>query len=483
MNWRYLTLPILLTALLLSGCATNPVTGEQDFVTLSEEQEIAQGKQYHQTIIAQYGVYGDPELQAYVDRIGQELAAKSHRAHLEFHFTLLDTPDINAFALPGGYVYITRGIMAYLDNEAELAGVLGHEIGHVTARHSVRQQSGQLATGLLNVLITAATGSETLSQLGNQVSTAFIRGYGRNHELEADRLGAQYLQRTGYNPEIMLNVIGVLKDQELYEITQAKKENRQPNIYHGVYSTHPENDDRLQTVVRAAKDLSVIEYRDNNEAGYRGLIDGMTWGQSPDQGVIRDNRFMHAGLAIALQFPVGWEIQNRPDILLASSIENSARAQLRLVSLQDKETLAALLNRLTKNSQLAVQQQDYGSTARTTVTVSGVSQPARVSAIKLDQKQVLFLAGTSARDQFEATDRQLLKINESFTRLSPSQIKDIKTPILKIVPVKPGDSFTSIAKHSAIQTDPEDTLRLLNRAFPKGSIDTHENVKTVIFGN
>ncbi|MCZ6488141.1 MAG: M48 family metalloprotease [Gammaproteobacteria bacterium] len=483
MNWRYLTLPILLPTLLLSSCATNPVTGQQDFVTLSEEQEIAQGRQYHQSIIAQYGVYDDPELQAYVDRIGQDLAAKSHRAHLEFHFTLLDTPDINAFALPGGYVYITRGIMAYLDSEAELAGVLGHEIGHVTARHSVRQQSGQLATGLLNVLISAATGSETLSQLGNQVSTAFIRGYGRKHELEADRLGAEYLHRTGYNPETMLKVIGVLKDQELYEIARAKKENRQPNIYHGVFSTHPENDDRLKTVIRAAKNLSVVEYREDNQAGYLELIDRMTWGQNPDQGVILENRFMHADLGFALEFPAGWKIENRPDILVARSTENSAQVQLRLVSLQEKETLAGLLKRLTKNSKLAVEQQDYGSTARTTATVAGVGQPARVSAIKLDQKQVLFIAGTSVRDQFEVTNAQLLKINASFTRLSPEQIKDIKTPILKIVPVKPGDSFTSIASQSAINTDAEDTLRLLNRAFPEGSIDTYESVKTIIFSD
>ncbi|MCZ6796373.1 MAG: M48 family metalloprotease [Gammaproteobacteria bacterium] len=483
MNWRYLTLPILLSTLLLSGCATNPVTGEQDFVTLSEEQEIAQGRQYHQSIIAQYGVYNDPELQAYVDRIGQDLAAKSHRAHLEFHFTLLDTPDINAFALPGGYVYITRGIMAYLDSEAELAGVLGHEIGHVTARHSVRQQSGQLATGLLNVLISAATGSETLSQLGNQVSTAFIRGYGRKHELEADRLGAEYLHRTGYNPETMLKVIGVLKDQELYEIARAKKENRKPNIYHGVFSTHPENDDRLKTVIRAAKNLSVVEYREDNQAGYLELIDRMTWGQNPDQGVILENRFMHADLGFALEFPAGWKIENRPDILVARSTENSAQVQLRLVGLQEKETLAGLLKRLTKNSKLAVEQQDYGSTARTTATVAGVGQPARVSAIKLDQKQALFIAGTSVRDQFEATNAQLLKINTSFTRLSPEQIKDIKTPILKIVPVKPGDSFTSIASQSAINTDAEDTLRLLNRAFPEGSIDTYESVKTIIFSD
>ncbi|MFB3058963.1 MAG: M48 family metalloprotease, partial [Gammaproteobacteria bacterium] len=179
-------------SLMLFGCATNPVSGDREFVTLSESQEIDQGRKYHQTIIDQYGVYDDPGLQSYVEAIGQQLAANSHRAHLEFHFTILDSPDINAFALPGGYIYITRGIMAYLDNEAELAGVLGHEIGHVTARHSVRQQSGQLAAGLLNILISSVTGSQTLQELGDQLSFGIIRGYGRKHELEADRLGAEY---------------------------------------------------------------------------------------------------------------------------------------------------------------------------------------------------------------------------------------------------------------------------------------------------
>jgi predicted Zn-dependent protease len=483
MNWRYLINPILLPAILLAGCATNPVTGKQDFVTVSEDQEIAQGKQYHQSVIAQYGVYDNPDLQAYVNEIGQNLAAKSHRGHLDFHFTVLDTPDINAFALPGGYIYITRGIMAYLDSEAELAGVLGHEIGHVTARHSVRQQSGELATGLLNVLISAATGSDTLSQLSSQLSTGLIRGYGRKHELEADRLGAQYLHKSGYNPEIMLEVISVLKDQELYEIARAKEENRPANIYHGVYSTHPENDDRLQTVVLAAKDLSVQDYRDNNKVGYLGLIDGMTWGQSPEQGIIIKNRFMHANLGIALQFPNEWKIDNRPDVLLARNPANSAMVQLRLVSLQEKESLEALLKRVTKNSALSVEQENYGSTARSQATVSGNQQPARVSAIKLDKNQALFIAGTSTENDFKSADPQLLAINRSFVRLSAKQISDIKAPQLEIISVTARDSFSTIAGQSAIDNNAEDILRLLNGAYPDGKAKSGQSLKTITFAD
>ncbi|MGB5327512.1 MAG: M48 family metalloprotease, partial [Gammaproteobacteria bacterium] len=175
---KFATTLLLILSLTLNACATNPVTGKSDFALVSESEEINQGRSYHNQIIAEYGIYDDPVLQQYVNGIGQELAARSHRAHLKFTFTVLDSPEINAFALPGGYVYITRGIMAYLDSKAELAGVLGHEIGHVTARHSVRQQSGQMASTLLSVLITATTGQSGLGDLSNQLSSGIIRGYG-----------------------------------------------------------------------------------------------------------------------------------------------------------------------------------------------------------------------------------------------------------------------------------------------------------------
>jgi predicted Zn-dependent protease len=476
---RFFKFIAITLTLLSSACAINPVTGDRDFVTLTESEEVAQGRQFHQTIIKQYGVYDDPDLQTYVNEIGQQLAANSHRAHLDFHFTVLDSPDINAFALPGGYVYITRGIMAYLDNEAELAGVLGHEIGHVTARHSVRQQSGQFASGLLNVLITAATGNQSLGQLGNQLSTGIIRGYGRQHELEADRLGAQYLHKTAYNPEVMLDVIGVLKDQELYEKALAAKQNRPANIYHGVYSTHPKNDDRLKTVIRAAKTLSPVQYRNNNQSTYFDSIDGMVWGQSADQGVILKNRFMHAEMSIAIQFPAHWHIKNTPNTLYARDYETGALAQLSLVTLGKDESSISLLRRLTNNSKLPVETMVYGVTARSQASVEGKNQPSRVTAIELDDNQVLFIAGTSTKDQFSATDLELLSINSSFTRLNEKQVRNIKPPSLKIIEVEAGNKFTALASQSAINHDAENILRLLNRAFPDGTISTTKKLKTI----
>ncbi|MCP3687101.1 MAG: M48 family metalloprotease [Gammaproteobacteria bacterium] len=479
MRLPLLTCCIFTFALAAVGCAVNPVTGKNDLVTISEAEEVKQGASYHQQILEQYGVYDNAELQAYVNNIGQMLAKKSHRSQLKFYFTVLDSPQINAFALPGGYIYITRGIMAYLNSEAEIAGVLGHEIGHVTARHSVRQQSGQLASALLNVVVAATTGSESLAQLSSHLSTGIVRGYGRDHELEADELGAQYLHETGYNPESMLEVIGVLKDQEIYEKALAKKQNREANIYHGVYSTHPKNDSRLQTVVRAAKKLSSKDYRDANAAKYLKMIDGMTWGQNIKQGVVVNNRFMHPDLAIAIQFPSKWQITNSPDVLLARNHDTGAIAQLSMVTLKQKESLQALLKRQVKDKELVVKTYKFGASAITRVNIGDGSQPARISALKLNQKQAILFIGTSSKSSFSKNDTELLKINNSFTRLNAKQVAAIDSPILRVVKTDKGDSFKALAQQSPIDYDAESILRLLNRAFPTGKITPNQSLKIV----
>jgi predicted Zn-dependent protease len=476
---KFATILFLVSCLVLGGCALNPVTGKSDFALVSEPEEINQGRSYHKEIIAAYGIYDDPALQQYVNRIGQSLAAKSHRAHLQFTFTVLDSPDINAFALPGGYIYITRGIMAYLDSEAELAGVLGHEIGHVTARHSVRQQAGQFASNLLSILITATTGTQTLGDLSQQLSTGLIRGYGREHELEADRLGAEYLHLIGYNPETMLEVIGVLKDQEVYETTLAARENRPASIYHGVYSTHPRNDDRLKTVVRAAKKLSTQAYRDNNRPEYRQRINGMAWGPSAKQGIVANNRFTHPDLAIQLQLPRGWKVNNNPDFLEARNLETGAIIQIGMTQRNKDETLGALLIRLSKNENLKVTEEKYGVTASISIKPrDGELQPARISAITLDKDQVLTLFGTATRDHFTDTDKQLIAINQSFRRLSQAQVDAIRLPRLRII-TRQSESFESLARQSAIEYEGVNILRLLNRAFPDGNIAEIDRLKTV----
>ncbi len=478
---KYTRILILISSLALSACATNPVTGKSDFALVSESDEIKQGRGYHKEIIATYGFYDDLELQQYVNRIGQTLAAKSHRAHLEFTFTVLDSPDINAFALPGGYIYITRGIMAYLDSEAELAGVLGHEIGHVTARHSVRQQAGQFASDLLSILITAATGVETLGQLSQQLSTGLIRGYGREHELEADRLGAEYLHIAGYNPETMLEVIGVLKDQEVYAKALAEKEGREAKIYHGVYSTHPRNDERLKTVVRAAKKLSAQTYRDNNQTGYRNKIDGMAWGPSIKQGIVKNNRFTHPDLAISLQLPDAWKVDNNPEFLRARNPDTDALVQIGVTARNQDESMSQLLKRMTKSKTLEVSQKIYGATAKTRVKPGGGNyQPARISAIPLGESQALTLFGTASQKHFSKVDRQLIAINKSFRKLTPNQVEAIGAPRIKIVTGNK-QSFESLATKSALDYEAVNILRLLNRAFPAGDIKQIDRLKTVTF--
>ena len=250
-----LVLSVSLMAL-LAGCAMNPVTGTPDMVLMTETQEIESGREYDVTIRKHYGAYDNKDLQLYVDSVGQRLAKTSHRPDIKWTFTVLDTHNVNAFALPGGYVYITRGLMTYLSSEADLAAVLGHEIGHVTARHGVRQHSKSLLTQV--TMGTAVKGSPILDNiLGRSVmlsgAGAFLASYSRDHEIDADSLGAEYLSKSGYDPRAILNVLTVLKDQEIVERDRATAEGRDPRVYHGVFASHPTADDRLQEVVEGAR--------------------------------------------------------------------------------------------------------------------------------------------------------------------------------------------------------------------------------------
>ena len=277
MSIKTFTMSLLLSSFLaLSACSTNPVSGKKDFTLISEQQELAMGAQAHKSILKQKKRYKNAALQSYVNSIGQSLAKHSHRKNIRYTFTVLDDPSVNAFALPGGYVYITTGLMAYLNSEGELAGVLGHEIGHVTARHGVKQQSAGIASAILIQVLTKKTGASSGKQY-NQVGRALLSGYGRNHELQADKLGAEYLARVGYDPKDMIKVVSVLKAQEEFEKYQARKEGRPARAYHGLFASHPSNDQRLHEVINAANRFKSAGTRPSNHDGYLRHINGLKY--------------------------------------------------------------------------------------------------------------------------------------------------------------------------------------------------------------
>ncbi|MEL7046674.1 MAG: M48 family metallopeptidase, partial [Pseudomonadota bacterium] len=222
-----------LVATTLGGCAVNPATGAPTVVLSTKSGERETGQEMYDKFIADGAAYDDPELQAYVNKIGQRLAAVSDMPDLEFTFTVLDAPEINAFATPGGFIYVNRGLLAYLNSEAELAGVIGHEIAHVTARHHARRKTAGVTGKVLSTTAYVLTGSGALYEASEMYGAELISGYGRDMELEADGFGAEYMYRAGYEPEALLDVIGVLKNQEQFMRLKAREAGRSGTTYHG----------------------------------------------------------------------------------------------------------------------------------------------------------------------------------------------------------------------------------------------------------
>ena len=458
-----------LAYLLLTGCAPNPVTGQSDFVMMSESQEIATGRQEDEKIRKQYQVYPSVALQDYVNRVGQKIARQSHRPNLQYHFTVLDSTEINAFALPGGYVYITRGILAYLNSEAELAAVLGHEIGHVTARHGVRQQSASQATNIsLNIasLFIPGVNSTVAQKISGMLGNALLSGYGREHELEADRLGAVYLSRAEYDPQAIIKVIGVLKNQELQDAELAKQEGREPRHYHGLFESHPDNDTRLQQAVGAAHAAPQANFAGQNE--YFAALDGLIYNDNGAQGIVRNNQYSHAKLGIAVKFPESWQLHHSQDGLLAISPQGLAQLQLKMTPRPDE-------------SQYDHAQRLAGNGVIHTLVSNGLpvtlnDTPDSISAVIYLDKHAFILQGKCKTANAHAA---MLDTLHSFHTLSNAERLQVKPLTIRIFTARQNDSYAWLAQNSPLGKSAQTYLRLINGQYPNGEPTAGERIKLV----
>lgn len=469
---------VSIALLLLSGCAVNPVTGKQDFVLLSEDEEIALGRSMHPQLLEQMPPYADAALQAYVGKVGERLARVSHRSNLIYRFTVLDSNQVNAFATPGGYIYITRGLLAYLNTEAELAAVLGHEIGHVTARHSVRQHSASTATGLLAAVIGAASGVQGAGDLANIAGTAVVRGYGREHELESDRLGAEYLAKAGYDPRAMLAVIGVLKDQETYEIQRAKEEGREPRSYHGLFSTHPANDTRLQeTVLAADRFLEQGGDRGENREAFLRHLDGLTFGDGEQDGVIRGNRFYHQPMNFTLEFPAGWRVENQPAALVAQLPNDKGIMKVEVRDRNKREQPREFMQSLGIKEMRSGQSLTVAGLPGYTALVPGNTpqgeQWIRV-AVLYHGDQVFIFSGFH-----EGEHPAVLSTVRSFRPLTEAEKVLAEAQRIKLIRADANTRYGRLAARSPIQFHAEEQLRLLNGQYPSGQPAAGQSLKIV----
>lgn len=291
--------------LLLTSCAVNPVTGKQELMLLSESEELRLGRETDAEIVKQYGIYEDSKLTAYLNGICQRLAKVSHWPQLTYQFKIIDSPVVNAFAVPGGYVYFSRGILAVLNNEAEVSSVMGHEIGHITARHSAKQytkaQLAQIGLGVGSIFVDS-TLITSLAQLG--VGMLFLK-FSRDHEREADRLGVEYASKAGYDASHLATFF-----ETLNRINPGSDRSGLP----GWFSTHPSPEDRIPAVRALAPEwqqrLGLKELKVNRD-NYLKEIDGLIYGDDPRQGYVDENIFFHPPLRFQFPVPHKWKLNNR----------------------------------------------------------------------------------------------------------------------------------------------------------------------------
>jgi len=486
----------LLTTTLLASCATvtNPVSGLAERTVMDEKAEIAEGEKGHQQVLKEYGVYDDPKVQAYVNELGQRLARQSHRNTIEWHFTVLDSPEINAFALPGGYVYVTRGIMAYMESEADLAGVIGHEIGHVTARHgaqrATRQQTagfGVLAATLLGAVLESqgvGGAGQLASQVSQNVAAGYIASYGRDQELQADQRGAGYLARSHYDPQNMVNVITVLKNQERFADDQAKAEGRQPGPHTNWLSSHPSNDQRLADITRIAASYPASGHGDDGRTRYLDTIKGMTFGEGREQGLTRGRHFYHEPLGFAVTAPEGWKIQNTSQSIALLNGAGDAGLVIKTIPAKAGNTHEEIIRNVLQPTEGRVEPRTLSGLQATHFVGTrrnqqGQAQRVEATVVSGPANQ-RYLLGYASKDAtaLQRAAPQLREAESSFRAMTAADRNAARPWAIKLAPYPKG-GFSQLAKSSPWGQQAEQQLRLINGVYAGGEPKPGQLVKVI----
>lgn len=464
------------------ACVTNPATGRRHLNLMSEAQEIALGKESDAQIRQEMGVYPDQAWQRYVSDVGLRMARASHRPNLPWTFTVVDAQAVNAFALPGGYIYITRGILPFLRDEAELANVIGHEIGHVTAQHGANAWSKQVLTsvplGIGRVLVDQK--HQAWFSLAEGAFGLLYLKHGRDHELESDQLGVGYAAALGWDPSGMAGLLGTLG-----RISQASGSSRGvPNFL----STHPMPEDRVAKIGPNADAVRTPTSTTTNARAFAERLDGLVWGDSREQGFVRGRDFLHPILRIGVRFPEGWQVNNGAAQVSAAPPDDTSRAMLlEIVDAQGQSPSQVARSRMARAevSEISGETVRLNGLTAFVGTFTGGSGNDRIALrgawIDSGGRMYQFL-GLSSETTFARADVQFREAMSSFRALSQAEAEALQPARIDFHTVRAGETWAAIAKSRAEGLVSAQTLAIMNGADPASTPTAGTRIRIVVGG-
>lgn len=470
---RHRMLIALTIAMTIAGCARNLATGERHLNFTSENQEIAIGQQADQEISASLGLYSDASLQQYIQQLGAKLAATSERPNLPWTFRVVDDPTVNAFALPGGFIYVTRGILAHLSNEAELAGILGHEIGHVTAQHSVHrmatQQLTQLGLGIGTILKPELQPYAEIAGAG--LGLLFLK-FSRDDESQADELGVRYMTRTKHDPHQLAEVMTMLD-------RVSGGEGRVPEWL----ATHPSPANRREHIAELIKESpptngnTVI-----NRESYLRRLDGMVFGLNPREGFFKGTTFFQPDLKFRFDFPSGWKTANQKQAVLAVSPEQDAIIQ---ISFSGKKSAAEAASAFFSQNGLTAQRASSGNIHGLRTSSGGFTAQSEQSVVQgfaafvEYDKRVYQLLSYTSQPRWGTYEQRMLQAIRSFDRLTDSRMLSVQPQRLKLVTINRNMSLAEFNRQYPSGAS-LDVLALINQVESNGQLRAGQQIKRVV---
>jgi predicted Zn-dependent protease len=481
-------------ATILGGCATqtSPATGRQFYSSMDTQEEASLGADEHPKILAEFGgPYSEkPNLNAYVSQLGNSVAANAERKDVEYTFTVLNTEDINAFALPGGYVYITRGLLTLANNEAEIAGVLGHEIGHVNARHTAeragQEQKAQIGSAIAQILgqvIGGDTGGQLAGAAAGELGADYLGHYSQQQEFEADSLGVRYLTKASYDPQAMASFLDSLNNETHLEAKIAGNE-AAADAY-SMKQSHPRTPDRVQKAIEEAN-VPVANPVVNRDR-YLQQIDGMLWGPDPRDGVVKGSTFIHPALKFAFDAPDGFKLQNSPDAVVGKG--NNMAMIFDLAEPAPSGPLTQYVSSQWQEGAKITNVQSFevnGMEAATGIAMGSISDTPvaiRMVAIRQSAKTVYRFLYATPPDNFKAMDQRFLASAQSFREISAEDAAGYAPKRIRVVTVKEGDTVASLSQQMQVDEAPAEWFRVLNHLGANAELQAGQKVKIVVQGN